>query len=206
MVPLLDLMPYKDANAIMLQMREEMLPVLQNGTPLLAGVCGTPPFRRMDRQLRQGKDLGFAGVQNFPTVGLIDGVFRQNIKETGMSYQNEVDMITLAHEMGLLTTPYVFSPEDAVKMTAAGADVGVAHMGLTTSGSIGASTALTLDQCVIKRQAIVDAATSVNPDILVLLHGGPILQRRSVHSKQRLRHTCFLWSIFHGETTRGNCH
>jgi predicted TIM-barrel enzyme len=122
------------------------------------------------------KDLGFMGVQNFPTVGLIDGVFRQNIEETGMSYQKEVDMFALVHKMGLLTKPYVFSLEDAVKMMAAGADVVVAHMGLKTSGSIGASTSLSLDQCVIKIQAIVDAAESVNPDILVLLHGGPILQ------------------------------
>jgi len=168
------LMPYKDANAIMLQMGEEILPVLQNGTPLLAGVCGTDPFRRMERLLSQVKDLGFAGVQNFPTVGLIDGVFRKNIEETGMSYQKEVDMIALAHKMGLLTTPYVFSPEDAVKMATVGADLVVAHMGLTTSGSIGASTALTLEECVGRIQAIVDAAKSVNPDILVLSHGGPI--------------------------------
>ena len=168
------LMPYKDANAIMLKMGEEILPVLREGTPLLAGVCGTDPFRRMDRLLAQVKELGFAGVQNFPTVGLIDGVFRQNLEETGMSYRKEVEMIALAHRTGLLTTPYVFDPEDAVRMTAAGADVVVAHMGLTTSGSIGASTALTLDQCVVRIQDIVDAARGVNPDVLVLSHGGPI--------------------------------
>lgn len=168
------LMSYKDANAIMLQMGKEILPVLQNGTPLLAGVCGTDPFRRMDRLLRQVKDLGFVGVHNSPTVGLIDGVFRQNIEEMGTSYQKEVDMIVLAHKMGLLTTPYVFSPEAVIKLTAAGADVMVAHMGLSASGSIVASTALALDQCVIKIQAIVDATKSVNPDILILSHGGPI--------------------------------
>jgi len=169
------LMPYKDANAIMLKMGEEILPVLKS-VPLLAGVCGTDPFRRMDRLLQQVKDLGFSGVQNFPTVGLIDGVFRKNIEETGMSYQKEVDMIALAHKMGLLTTPYVFSPEDAAKMAEVGADVVVAHMGLTTSGSIGASTALTLEECVGRVQDIVDAAKSVNPEILVLCHGGPISQ------------------------------
>lgn len=143
-------------------------------TPVIAGVCGTDPFRSMPGFLRQLKDLGFAGVQNFPTVGLIDGQFRANLEETGMSYDLEVDMVRLAHSMDLLTTPYVFSVEESVKMTAAGADVLVAHMGLTTSGSIGAATGKTLNECVALIQQIRDAAVAVNPDVIVLCHGGPI--------------------------------
>lgn len=167
------MMPFKDANAIMLEMGEEILPILKH-TPLLAGVCGTDPFRRMDRLLAQVKDIGFAGVQNFPTVGLIDGSFRKNLEETGMSYQKEVDMIAMAHKMGLFTTPYCFNADEARMMAAAGADIVVAHMGLTTSGSIGAATASTLDDCVALVQEIADAAKSVNPDVIVLTHGGPI--------------------------------
>lgn len=143
-------------------------------TPVLAGVCGTDPFRSIPSFLRQLKDLGFCGIQNFPTVGLIDGNFRKNLEETGMSYDKEVEMIRTAHDLDLLTTPYVFNVEEAEKMARAGADVLVAHMGLTTSGSIGASTALSLDDCVKLIQDIRDAAEKINPEILVLCHGGPI--------------------------------
>lgn len=169
------LMPYGDANAIVMEMANEVLPVVKN-TPVLAGVCGTDPFRLMDVFLKQLKDIGFSGVQNFPTVGLIDGVFRTNLEETGMGYDLEVNMIKKAHELDLLTTPYVFSPEDAEKMAKAGADILVAHMGLTTKGTIGAKTALTLDDCVQKIQAIHDAGKAVNSDIMVICHGGPIAE------------------------------
>lgn len=169
------LMPYGDANAIVVEMAGEVLPVVKN-TPVLAGVCGTDPFRLMDVFLKQLKEMGFAGVQNFPTVGLCDGVFRQNLEETGMGYDLEVEMIAKARQLDLLTTPYVFSEEDAVKMTKAGADILVAHMGLTTKGTIGAKTALSLDDCVRKIQAIHDAATAVNPEVLVICHGGPIAE------------------------------
>jgi predicted TIM-barrel enzyme len=169
------LMPYGDANAIVLEMAAEVLPVVRE-TPVLAGVCGTDPFRLMDRFLRQIEDAGFAGVQNFPTVGLIDGTFRANLEETGMSYAQEVDMIGLAHERGLLTTPYVFDVESAEAMARAGADVLVPHMGLTTKGSIGAHTAKTLDDCVGLIQEMRDAAVAINPDVIVLCHGGPIAE------------------------------
>lgn len=169
------LMPYGDANGIVVEMASEVLPVVKK-TPVLAGVCGTDPFRLMGVFLRQLKDIGFAGVQNFPTVGLCDGIFRQNLEETGMGYDLEVDMIAAAHKLDMVTTPYVFSTEDAVKMTKAGADILVAHMGLTTKGTIGAHTALTLDECVVKIQAIHDAAKAVNPDIMVICHGGPIAE------------------------------
>ncbi|KAH7915313.1 TIM-barrel-protein domain-containing protein [Hygrophoropsis aurantiaca] len=167
------LMPYGDANAIMLEMARETLTVVKK-TAVLAGVCGTDPFRDMTRLLQEVKDLGFTGVQNFPTVGLIDGVFRQNLEETGMDYGKEVEMIRLAHEMDLLTTPYVFNVDEAKRMASAGADVIVAHMGLTTSGTIGAQTSLTLDDCVGRVQDILNAAVDINPDIIVLCHGGPI--------------------------------
>lgn len=169
------LMPYGDANGIVVEMASEVLPVVKK-TPVLAGVCGTDPFRLMDVFLRQLKDMGFSGVQNFPTVGLCDGIFRQNLEETGMGYDLEVAMIAEAHKLDMLTTPYVFSEDDAVKMTKAGADILVAHMGLTTKGTIGAHTALTLDQCVQKIQAIHDAAKAVNSDIMVICHGGPIAE------------------------------
>ena len=169
------LMPYGDANAIVLEMAAEVLPVVRE-TPVLAGVCGTDPFRLMDRFLRQIEDAGFAGVQNFPTVGLIDGVFRANLEETGMSYAQEVEMIGLAAERGLLTTPYVFDVESAEAMTRAGADVLVPHMGLTTKGSIGAQTSKTLDDCVTLIQEMRDAAVAINPDVIVLCHGGPIAE------------------------------
>ena len=167
------IMPYGDANAIVMEMAGEVLTVVKD-TPVLAGVCGTDPFRQMPVFLKQVKEIGFSGVQNFPTVGLCDGVFRQNLEETGMSYDLEVEMIRIAREMDLFTTPYAFNVEEARKMARAGADVIVAHMGLTTKGSIGAHTAKTLDDCVKDVQAISDAAKSVNPDAIVLCHGGPI--------------------------------
>jgi len=169
------LMPFGDANAIVLEMAREVLPVVRK-TPVLAGVCGTDPMRLMDKFLEQVKDAGFAGVQNFPTVGLIDGVFRANLEETQMGYAKEVEMIRLAREMDLLTTPYVFDPEDAVKMTEAGADILVAHMGLTTSGSIGARTSKTLEQCLPLIERIVEAARKTREDVIVLCHGGPIAE------------------------------
>jgi predicted TIM-barrel enzyme len=169
------LLPYGDANAIVVEMAGEVLPIVRE-TPVLAGVCGTDPFRLMSTFLRDLAELGFAGVQNFPTVGLIDGVFRQNLEETGMGYALEVEMIRQASEQGLLTAPYVFDPNDAQRMTEAGADVLVPHMGLTTSGTIGAETAITLDEAVERVQAMHDAAKVVNPDVLVLCHGGPIAE------------------------------
>ncbi|WP_086819717.1 phosphoenolpyruvate hydrolase family protein [Allokutzneria sp. NRRL B-24872] len=169
------LMPYGDANAIVLEMAGEVLPVVRD-TPVLAGVCGTDPFRLMPKFLDQIADTGFAGVQNFPTVGLIDGVFRANLEETGMSFAMEVEMIGLAAQRGLLTAPYVFDAEQARAMAEVGADVLVPHMGLTTKGSIGARTALTLDESVRRVQEMRDAAVEVNPDVLVLCHGGPIAE------------------------------
>lgn len=169
------LLPYGDANAIVMEMGQEVLPIVHD-TPVLAGVCGTDPFRMMPYFLRQVVDAGFAGVQNFPTVGLIDGTFRANLEETGMGYGLEVDMIRDASQLGLITAPYVFNPEDAVSMTEAGADVLVPHMGLTTKGTIGAQTAKTLDECVVEIQAMRDAAIRVNPDVTVLCHGGPLAE------------------------------
>jgi predicted TIM-barrel enzyme len=169
------LMPYGDANAIVMDMGSEVLPIVKD-TPVLAGVCGTDPFRLMPQFLRQVRDAGFAGVQNFPTVGLIDGTFRANLEETGMGFDLEVEMIAEAHALGLLTSPYVFDPEQAAAMARAGADVLVPHMGLTTKGSIGAHTARTLDECVTDIQAMRDAAVAVSPDVIVLCHGGPLAE------------------------------
>jgi predicted TIM-barrel enzyme len=169
------MMPYGDANAIVMEMAGEVLPVVRE-TPVLAGVCGTDPFRLMPVFLEEVKRVGFSGVQNFPTVGLCDGQFRQNLEETGMGYSLEVDMIRTAHAAGLLTTPYVFDERQATAMAEAGADVVVAHMGLTTKGAIGAATALTLDAAAQRVQAICDAAVAVSPDIIVLCHGGPIAE------------------------------
>jgi predicted TIM-barrel enzyme len=169
------LMPYGDANAIVMEMAGEVLPIVRQ-TPVLAGVCGTDPFRLMPNFLREVREAGFAGVQNFPTVGLIDGTFRVNLEETGMGYDLEVEMIREAASLGLLTAPYVFDPESAEAMTRAGADVLVPHMGLTTKGTIGAETALTLDDCVERIQAMHDAAVAVNPDVIVLCHGGPLAE------------------------------
>ncbi|MDR0782361.1 MAG: phosphoenolpyruvate hydrolase family protein [Propionibacteriaceae bacterium] len=167
------LLAYGDANAIVMEMANEVLPVVKH-TPVLAGVNGTDPFRIMPYFLKQIKEIGFAGVQNFPTVGLIDGVFRANLEETGMGYGPEIDMIRAAHELDLLTSPYVFDTDQAKAMAAAGADILVPHMGLTTSGTIGAQTALTLEEAAVKVQELADAAKTVNPNILCLCHGGPI--------------------------------
>ncbi|CAN0861640.1 ToMV susceptible protein tm-1(GCR26) [Linum grandiflorum] len=167
------LLPFADANAIVMEMANEVLPVIER-VPVLAGVCGTDPFRRMDYFLKQLESIGFCGVQNFPTVGLFDGNFRQNLEETGMGYGLEVKMIGRAHELGLLTTPYAFNPKEATEMAKAGADIIVAHMGLTTSGSIGAKTAISLEESVNCVQAIADAAHKINPAVIVLCHGGPI--------------------------------
>jgi predicted TIM-barrel enzyme len=169
------LLAYGDANGIVVDMAREVLPVVRD-TPVLAGVNGTDPFRLMGPFLDELKRMGFAGVQNFPTVGLIDGVFRQNLEETGMSYGLEVDLVRLARERDLLTAPYVFDPEQAADMTRAGADVLVPHLGLTTSGTIGARTAVTLEEAVTRVQAMHDAAKRVNSDVLVLCHGGPIAE------------------------------
>jgi predicted TIM-barrel enzyme len=169
------MLAYGDANAIVLDMANEVLPVVKD-TPVLAGVNGTDPFRLMGPFLDELRRVGFSGVQNFPTVGLIDGVFRANLEETGMGYGLEVDMIRMAHEHDLLTAPYVFDAEQARDMARAGADILVPHMGLTTKGSIGAATALTLDEAVAKVQEMSDAAKSVNPDIICLCHGGPIAE------------------------------
>jgi predicted TIM-barrel enzyme len=173
------LMPYGDANAIVVEMAAEVLPIVKR-TPVLAGVCGTDPFRLMPNFLRQLKEIGFSGVQNFPTVGLIDGNFRANLEGTGMGYGLEVEMIRVAHELDLFTSPYVFDEPQAVAMAQAGADQLVAHVGLTTSGSIGAAVALTLDQAIERVQTIARAAHSARPDILVICHGGPFDEPDSV--------------------------
>ena len=169
------LMPYGDANAIVVDMAREVLPIVKE-TPVLAGVCGTDPFRVMEVFLAELKRMGFSGVQNFPTVGLIDGTLRVNLEETGMGYGLEVDMIRTAHDLDLLTAPYVFTEEDATAMAGAGADVLVPHMGLTTGGTIGADTAKSLDDCIPLIQSMHDAARRVNPDVIVLCHGGPIAE------------------------------
>jgi predicted TIM-barrel enzyme len=167
------LMPYGDANAIVMDMAREVLTVIKD-TPVLAGVCGTDPFRQMPLFLKEVSAAGFSGIQNFPTVGLIDGLFRQNLEETGMGFGLEIEMIRLARQMNLLTTPYCFNADDAKAMAEVGADIVVAHLGLTTKGSIGATTAVTLENAPAKVQEIADAAKSVNPDVIVLCHGGPI--------------------------------
>ena len=156
-----------------MDMAGEVLTVVED-TPVLASVCGTDPFRHMDVFLKQVEEIGFSGVQNFPTVGLIDGVFRQNLEETGMGFDLEVEMVRMAAEMGLLTTPYAFQPEEGARMAEAGADIVVAHMGLTTKGAIGATTSLTLDESIDRVQAISDAARAINSEVIVLCHGGPI--------------------------------
>jgi predicted TIM-barrel enzyme len=169
------MMPYGDANAIVMDMAREVLPIATN-TPVLAGVCGTDPFRVMRVFLEEVRRTGFSGVQNFPTVGLIDGVFRQNLEETEMGFGKEVDMIRLAHELDLLTTPYAFNADGARDMAQAGCDILIPHMGLTTKGSIGAKTAVTLEESARRVQTMHDAAKRVNRDVLVLCHGGPIAE------------------------------
>jgi predicted TIM-barrel enzyme len=169
------LMPYGDANAIVVEIGAEVLPLIKR-TPVLAGVCGTDPFRIMPLFLRQLKELGFAGVQNFPTVGLYDGVMRQNFEETGMGFGLEVDMIRHAHELDLLTCPYVFNAEEAVAMTEAGADLIVPHVGVTVAGALGAKTAMDMSEALRRVELMADAAKRVRKDILVLCHGGPIAE------------------------------
>ena len=169
------LMPYGDANAIVVDMAREVLPIVRR-TPVLAGVCGTDPFRSMDFFLRELRGMGFAGVQNFPTVGLIDGVFRANLEETGMGFSGEIEMIARAHELGLLTCPYVFDEDQAREMARTGADLLVAHAGLTTKGSIGAKTAMTLEEAAVFVQRLAEAGKSERADMLVLCHGGPIAE------------------------------
>lgn len=166
------LMPYGDANAIVVEMASEVLPVVKH-TPVLAGVCGTDPFRLMPVFLRQLREIGFSGVQNFPTVGLIDGNFRANLEATGMGYDKEIEMIALAHQLDMFTSPYVFDADQAREMAQVGADQLVAHVGLTTSGSIGAGVAMTLDDAIAKVLEIAEAGKRVRPDILVICHGGP---------------------------------
>lgn len=183
------LLAYGNANDVVVEMAREVLPVVKH-TPVLAGVNGTDPFMMTDRFLRELKELGFAGVQNFPTVGLIDGTFRANLEETGMGFDREVEMIARAHAHDLLTTPYVFSRDDAEKMARAGADIIVPHMGLTTGGSIGAETAKSLDDCVALIDDWADAALSVRDDVLVLCHGGPIAMPDDAAHVLRHARTC----------------
>jgi len=183
------LLAYGDANAIVVEMAREVLPVVQR-TPVLAGVNGTDPFRQMDVFLAEIKALGFSGVQNFPTVGLIDGTFRANLEETGMSYALEVDMIAQAHALDLLTTPYVFNAAEAETMARAGADIIVCHMGLTTGGAIGAQTALKLADCPALIDAWAAAALRMRPDILVLAHGGPISEPADADFIMKQTKTC----------------
>jgi predicted TIM-barrel enzyme len=169
------LLPFGDANQIVMEMADEVLPVVKR-TPVLAGVCGTDPMRIMEKFLVQVKDKGFAGIQNFPTVGLFDGRWRENLEETGFGYYKEVEMVAIARGLDLLTTPYVFNPEQAVQMTKAGADIIVAHMGTTTSGSVGAQTVPAMDECVKLIDEIVKAAKGVRKDVIALCHGGPIAE------------------------------
>lgn len=169
------LMPYGNANQIVREMGHEVLTAVRE-VPVLAGVCATDPFMLREPFLLELKAMGFAGIQNFPTVGLIDGTFRQNLEETGMGFQVEIDCIAAARELDLLTTPYAFDPDQSAALARAGADILVAHMGLTTSGSIGAQTALTLDECVPRLRDMADAARSVRSEVLVLCHGGPIAE------------------------------
>ncbi|WP_439621435.1 phosphoenolpyruvate hydrolase family protein [Gemmata sp.] len=187
------LMPYGDANQIVMDMAREVLPVVER-TPVLAGVCGTDPFRVMKRFLLDVRDAGFSGVQNFPTVGLIDGTLRVGLEETGMGFAKEVEMIALAREMDLLTCPYVFTPEEATQMAKAGADVLIPHMGLTTKGSIGAKSAVSLEDAAKRVQELADAARAVRPDVLVLCHGGPISEPADV--RYVLDHTTGIVGFF----------
>ena len=169
------MMPYGDANGVVVEMAREVLPIVAR-TPVLVGVCGTDPFRQMDVFLDEVVRLGFSGVQNFPTVGLIDGRFRAGLEETGMGYGREVEMIALAHTRDLLTTPYVFEPAEAAAMARAGADIIVCHFGLTIGGTIGAATATRLQDCPALTDAMAEAALAINPDVLILVHGGPIAE------------------------------
>lgn len=187
------LLPYGDANQIVMDMAREVLPVVER-TPVLAGVCGTDPFRVMKRFLLDVRDAGFSGVQNFPTVGLFDGNLRVGLEETGMGYSLEVDMIAAARDLDLLTCPYVFTLEEATAMAKAGADILIPHMGLTTKGAIGAKTAITLEDATRRVQELATAAKAVNPDILVLCHGGPISEPADV--RYVLDHTTGIVGFF----------
>ena len=180
------LMPYGDANQIVMDMAADVLPVVKH-TPVLAGVCGTDPFRSMPSFLRQLKEMGFSGVQNFPTVGLFEGRIRANMEETGMGYDKEVEMIRLAGELDLITTPYVFTTDEARAMAAAKADIIVAHVGTTLSGTIGAHSVMSLDEAVERVQAMADAAKEINPEVLVICHGGPIASAED--TRYVLQHT-----------------
>ncbi|WP_433159262.1 phosphoenolpyruvate hydrolase family protein [Kribbella sp. CA-247076] len=191
------LLAYGNANDIVLDMGREVLPVVKH-TPVLAGVNGTDPFYQPTEYLRRLTGLGFSGVQNFPTVGLIDGTFRANLEETGMGYAEEVAMIATAHELGLLTTPYVFSAADATAMTEAGADIVVCHLGLTTGGSIGAGTARTLEGCAVLIDEWTAAARAVRPDVFVLCHGGPIAEPDDV---RRILELCPSIDGFYGASS-----
>jgi predicted TIM-barrel enzyme len=173
------LLPYGDANGIVVEMAAEVLPVVKN-TPVQAGVCGTDPFRLMPVFIKQLKEMGFTGIQNFPTVGLIDGDFRANLEATGMGYDKEIEAVAIAHDLDMLTTPYVFTTDEAKAMADAGADVLVAHMGLTTAGSIGAAVALSLDEAVDRVLELAAAGRSVNPDVMVICHGGPFDEPENV--------------------------
>ena len=173
------MLPYGDANAIVVEMAAEVLPVVKD-TPVQAGVCGTDPFRLMPVFLKQIKEIGFSGVQNFPTVGLFDGKFRANLEATGMGYDKEVEMIHLAHEMDLFTTPYVFNTDEAKAMTKAGADLMVCHLGLTTAGSIGAAVAFSLDEAIEKVMVMAEAGWKVRKDLMVICHGGPFDEPENV--------------------------
>ena len=177
------LMPYGDANAIVMDMASEVLPVVKH-TPVLAGVCGTDPFRLMPRFITQLKEAGFSGVQNFPTVGLIDGNFRANLEGTGMGYDKEIEMVREANRQDFFTSPYVFDAEDARKMAEAGADQLVAHVGLTTAGTIGAAVAFSLDEAIDKVMTIAEAGRRVRKDILVICHGGPFDEPENVAIKK----------------------
>lgn len=183
------LMPYGDANAIVMEMASEVLPVVKH-TPVLAGVCATDPFRLMDKFLDEVKARGFSGVQNFPTVGLIDGSFRANLEETGMSFGLEIDMIARARQKDLFTTPYVFNEDNAAAMAKAGADIIVCHLGLTTGGSIGAETGVTLEQCPELVDRWAEAALKVNKDAIVLVHGGPVAMPSDAEFVLRNTHNC----------------
>ena len=173
------MMPYGDANGIVVEMAAEVLPVVQD-IPVLAGVCGTDPFRLKHVFLKQLKEIGFSGVQNFPTVGLLDGTFRENLEGTGMGYDKEVEAIAVAHQLDMFTAPYVFTPEEATAMAEAGADLLVAHVGLTTAGTIGAAVAFTLEEAVDKVQEMAAAGRAVNPDQIVICHGGPFDEPENV--------------------------
>jgi len=173
------MMPYGDANSVVVEMASEVLPIVKD-TPVLAGVCGTDPFRLMPVFLKQLKEIGFSGVQNFPTVGLIDGNFRQNLEATGMGFDKEIEMIRTAHDLDLFTSPYVFDPDQAQAMARVGADLLVAHVGLTTAGTIGAAVALTLDEAIAIVLSIADSGRKVRDDILVICHGGPFDEPKNV--------------------------